>query len=47
MLPGHGEAVERREVCRLAPRFDIELCSDAPDEFRCMDFGGKHSSQKK
>src|SRR5438093_13524879 len=31
MLPRDSEDVERREVSRLAPRFHIELRSDAPN----------------
>src|SRR6266513_1519566 len=47
MLPRDSEGVERREVSRLAPRFHIELRSDAPDEFRPAAFRGKHATEKK
>src|SRR5262245_3479078 len=47
MLPRDSEAVERREVSRLAPRFHIEFGANAPNEFRPVAFGGKHSAQKK
>jgi len=42
-----SEDVERREVSRLAPRFHIDLRSEAPDDFRPAAFGGKHPAQKK
>ena len=42
-----SEDIERREVCRFAPSFDIELHADAPNEFRPASFCGKHSSQEK
>src|SRR5258706_7888585 len=47
MLRCDSEEVERREVSRLAPRFHIELRSDAPNEFRDVAFRGKHPAQKK
>jgi hypothetical protein len=33
VLPSDSEGAERREVCRLACRFHIELRADAPDKF--------------
>src|SRR5258707_13944835 len=47
MLPRDSEDVERREVSRLAPRFNIDLRADAPNEFRPVAFRGKHPAQKK
>src|SRR6202023_2973123 len=47
MLPRNSEDVERREVCRRAPRFHIELRADAPNEFGHVAFRGKHPAQKK
>ncbi len=47
ILPRNGEDVERREVRRLAARFDIELRADASDEFRRAAFRGKHPGEKK
>src|ERR1700682_3901994 len=46
MLPRDSEDVERCEVSRLAPRFHIELRSDAPNEFRRVALRGKHAAQK-
>src|SRR5262249_44230248 len=46
MLPRDSEGVERREAPRLAPPFHIELCADAPNEFRPGAFRGKHPTQK-
>jgi hypothetical protein len=34
-------------VSRVAPRFDIELRADTPNEFRLVTFRGKHPAQKK
>src|SRR6266404_4777671 len=47
MLLRDGEGVERREVSRFAPRFKVELRADAPDEFRLVALGGKHTGQEK
>ena len=47
MLPRDSEDVERREMGRLAPRFDIELRAEAPNEFCPVAFRGEHSAQKK
>jgi hypothetical protein len=47
MLARDSEAVERREVSGLAPRFHIEFRSYAPNEFRHAAFGGHHPSKKK
>src|SRR5262249_15129789 len=47
VLPRDSERVQRRKASRLAPRLLIELCTDAPDEFRRAIFRGKHPGQKK
>src|SRR5215468_4754819 len=47
MLPRDSERVQRPKVSRLAPRLHIELCADAPNEFRPASFRGQHPGQKK
>src|SRR6266851_4695957 len=47
MLPRDSEDVERREVSRLTPRFQIDLRADAPNKFRPVAFCRKHPAQKK
>src|SRR5258707_14006864 len=47
MLPRDSERVQRRKASRLAPLLHIELCAEAPNEFRFASFRGQHPSQKK
>ena len=47
MLSRDSEDVERREVSRVAPRFHIELRTDASNKFRAAAFCGKHPGKKK
>src|SRR5258706_12696234 len=47
MLTCDSERVQRRKASRLAPRLHIELCADAPNEFRPASFRGQHPGQKK
>src|ERR1700730_3338979 len=46
MLARDSEDVERCESRRLAPRFHIELRSDAPDELRRAALGRKHPAEE-
>jgi hypothetical protein len=47
MLPRNSEDIECSEVSRLAPRLQVELRADAPNEFRPTAFRRKHAGQKK
>ena len=44
MFSDDSEKVKRGQFRRLAPRFDIQLRTDAPYEFRLPITGWKHAS---
>ncbi len=46
MFSRDREDIERREVSGVAPRVDIELRTDAPNELRLVAFRGKHPVRK-
>jgi hypothetical protein len=47
VLPRDSEDIERCEMSRLAPRFHIELCADAPNKFRSATFCGSIPLRKR
>ena len=47
MLSRESKGVEHREACRHTPGFYIELCADAPNEFRPVAYRRKQPGQKK
>ena len=47
MLSCNRKSVERRDVRRFTSCFDIQLRANAPNEFRCATFRGKHTGKKK
>jgi hypothetical protein len=46
MLPRDSKGVERRETSRFVARFDVQLRTEVPGEFRFASYCGKHSGEK-